>query len=105
MNKKQMQIEKHNRDYAAEWFGKTEYIEQYIQELHLSQEHISDSQIYDIIYQCEYKVTVVRSSGLKHPDDKVLCPPKVYPYTPDVRLHTHKLLGKDSQGLPPPNIF
>jgi hypothetical protein len=99
-----MQIEKHDRDYAEEWFGTAEYTEQDIQELLLMEEHFSDALTFDVIIASEYKVTVVPSSGLKRPPDKILCPPKVYEYTPDERLHTHKLLGKDSQGLPPPNI-
>lgn len=51
-----------------------------------------------------YNVTILPVTGLILPDDGTHTPLPKYPYCPDQRKNTFKLLGKVSPGLPPPSF-
>jgi hypothetical protein len=54
----------------------------------------------------DYKyLPFIKLSGLLPVDDKALNPPRRYPFIPDQRIFTFRLLSKDSPGLSPPSFL
>ncbi|MCO5267198.1 MAG: hypothetical protein M9948_15150 [Lentimicrobium sp.] len=94
-----------HRYSSDEWFTTVDFTVEDIRKVQLSHEHFYEElpDLYSLDWV--YKITAVSIKGPLFPALSIILPLPAYPYCPDVRLQTFKLLGKDSPGLPPPFSF
>jgi hypothetical protein len=77
----------------------SEEVGSFFEEIYLEGEHFNRG---ILIINCNCEVKVLPVTGLLFPEQCIYNALPKYPYCPDQRLYTFRLLGKDSPGLPPP---